>query len=193
MIRPPDIHRPPQRVPFRVAGLSGMLVGALLGGTINALNAPLRPEAYAINYGSGPAILIVKPDLIGGFLHGAVVGAILGSFLSVLFAMSVGALTGHCCTFGFLWRHLLLGMAGVCVCWFIGGLVGLGLVALNPFTGWNPFRPQTALVGDPIVVLGHAWAGGSTCGAVLGAMLSAAGMLELLNRKWFYSHPESSE
>jgi hypothetical protein len=89
--------------------------------------------------------------------------------------------TRAACTYGFALKHLLGVVAGACLCWFVGGLAGMGLAALSPEFFQHHF---VRVPEDWNEMLGYAWAGGSILGLQAGGFVSLVLSLVLLRMNW---------
>jgi hypothetical protein len=141
----------------------------------------MTPECYCETVNGRVIVTVSQPSIAEGAIAGLGFGAILGMIPALVFAFGVAYLTRGMCSFGFMLWHLLAVVGGVCFIWLLGGCSGLGLLWLREDFSRRAFGPRTAF-HDPLVLMGHAWAGGSAWGAARGALPSVVAGLMLLRR-----------
>jgi hypothetical protein len=175
--RVPNLQRPAK--PLTLIGLAacGVLASAFLGGTTNAVNGYVSPT-YFINVLGWKSIADVWSASIA---QGILEGFLFGVFFSLVFTVGTGIITEGACPFGFAFKHLLGILAGVYVCWALGGLAGMGLAALSPEFFRQTFIGVPATIGPMIA---YAWVGGSIWGAEIGGLVSVVIGLVLLRNNW---------
>lgn len=147
-----------------VAG-STILIGAALGGTMNAINGAISPT-YFRN--------IMRWDDIENIWNASVAqgifeGLIYGVLFAIIFTSVVGIVSKVECKFTFALRYLLRIMIAVYCCWIIGGLLAMGLATLSPDFYRSSFLRVPETFGP---MLRYAWVGGSIWGALFGGLLS---------------------
>lgn len=171
-----DIERPSR--PGVLAGIAftGILAGAVVGGTTNAVNGAVSPEYFEAVM-RWPPIDIWERAIAQGVFEGLIVG--FG--LALIFTIATGIITGASCTYRFAAKHLLGIVAATYVCWAIGGMAAMGLATLSP----RFYRGAFIGVPDDFAgLLGYAWVGGSIWGAQLGGLASVIVGLFYLRANW---------
>jgi hypothetical protein len=172
-------RRPPRPFNLAAVAVTGVLAGGFLGATTNAVNGSVSPLYFItiLHWGSVENIHRASVAL------GAFEGLLFGVFLSCVFTLGVGVITGSACTYRFALKHLLGILAGTYGSWALGGMAVLGLATLSP-----EFYRRT-FIGVPeefASMLGYAWVGGSIWGAELGSLVCVILGLVLLRSNWRY-------
>ena len=173
----PNVSRPPR--PLAIAGLAvcGVLAGGFLGGTTNAVNGWVSPTYFVTVLRWHSVEDVWRASIAQGIFE----GLLFGVFFSLVFTVATGILTEASCSFGFAFKHLLGILAGVYVCWALGGLAAVGLGTLSPEFYRRAFFGVPDEVGP---MLRYAWVGGSIWGAELGGLMSVVVGLVLLRANW---------
>jgi hypothetical protein len=172
-----DVQRPSRPTALAGIALTGILAGAFIGGTTNAVNGFVSPT-YFINILRWHDVENVwRASIAQGILE----GLLFGLFFSLIFTIAAAYFTGAACTYHFAVKHLLGVVAGAYACWTIGGLLALGLATLSP----EFYR--RAFIGVPEeqgAMLAYAWVGGSIWGVQFGGFLCLILGIIYLRASW---------
>jgi hypothetical protein len=178
MATQPTIVSQPAR-PLALAGIAacGVLASAFLGGSTNAVNGLVSPEYFVNIMGWSGVEDVWRASIAQGIFE----GLLFGVFFSLLFTVATGVITWASGPFPFAFKHLLGILAGVYVCWALGGLAAMGLATLSP----EFYRRSFLGVPDGFgAMLRYAWVGGSIWGAQLGGLVCVVIGLVVLRGNW---------
>jgi hypothetical protein len=168
----------PSAGPFAATVITGVLAGGMFGGVVNMINGIVSPRYFVavLNWRN------VDDVWSAVVAQGVFEGLLFGLFFSTVFAAATGIITRAACSFRFCVRHLLGIVAAIAVCWFLGGLAGVGLAALS-----RDFFEMTFHYGSgvgAVNLLRFAWVGGSIWGAELGGLASLIVGIVVLRAHW---------
>lgn len=168
----------PSAGPLAGAVVTGVIAGGIFGAVANMINGLVSPRYFieVLNWRN------VDDVWRAAVAQGVFEGLLFGLFLSTVFAAVTGIITRAACSFRFCVRHLLGIVAAIGVCWFLGGLAGVGLAALSPDFFQLTFRYHSAV--GAINLVRFAWVGGSIWGADLGGLVSLIVGLVVLRAHW---------
>jgi pimeloyl-ACP methyl ester carboxylesterase len=157
---------------FSGIALTGILAGALIGATTNAVNGYVSPTYFQHILGwDFPNIWAAS------IIQGVFEGLLYGLFIALVFGVAVALMTRGQATYGFAVRHLLIVIGAVYLCWTLGGLLAMGLAALSP----DVYRAMIFMVPEDFgQMLRYAWVGGSIWGGMIGGVVGlSAGIVRL--------------
>jgi hypothetical protein len=165
--------------PVALAGIAatGICAGALFGACTNAVNGAVSPT-YFVNILRWHGVEDVWRASIA---QGIFEGLLFGTMFALVFTTGAGIITSAAATYTFALKHLLGIVAGVFICWLLGGLLAMGLASLSP----EFYR--RAFIGVPdesTAMLAYAWVGGSIWGAQFGALVCVVLGLVILRARW---------
>lgn len=134
--------------------------GGLLGGLLNAVNSYIDPTCF-----KDSAMFTLVPDLrvwMAAISLGVFEGWMWACFSSLVFTTVVAVTSKMRFSLKTVLPFIAGMIAGVVLCWVIGGLAGLALLSLNDDFYRSGSSP----------ILTYAWVSGSSIGARFGSVLS---------------------
>lgn len=167
---------------FIALGLSGVILGGLLGAITNAINAWVSPTYFREVMGWGEVQDIGRTAAAEGILEGLMFGLVF----SVIFLCVVGVVTRAGCLYSLGIRYLAGIAAFALVFWVLGGLVGMGLAWLSPEFYRHAFRGAPAEAHE---MYRYAWVGGSIWGIVFGGLAAVVVGGILFRASWLSGEP----
>ncbi len=156
--------------------LTCIFVGGFIGGTTNMINGIVSPYYFqSIMHWDFPNIWAAS------VAQGIFEGLLYGIIFSIIFTISFGIITKGHAGYKFALMQLLKIISFVFICWIIGGLLAMLLVALSPDFYKSHF-PMTPI--DNFEKIKFAWVGGSIWGGMFGGLLSAILGIFLIKNSW---------
>ena len=163
--------------------LTGIVAGAVLGATTNAVNGSVSPLYFVNVLGWDHVADVQRAAIAQGILEGLGIGVVL----SLVFTFVVGLISRASCPYGFGLAHLLGIVGATYIGWTLGGLAAVGLAALSPEFYRETIR---GVPDDHAGMLRYAWVGGSISGAELTGLASVVLGLVLFRANWRRRFPD---
>jgi hypothetical protein len=174
---------------FAALFASSILIGALTGGLMNALNGWISPAYFSLffYYPGGSASWAVQELYWHIIWQGCKEGLALGCVISLVFTTYVFVVSKSRCRFGLSAPFLPKMATTVLLLWFIGGFNGVVIGLLFP----NFLSFVTALGGTQGDRLRFLWVGGSINGAYFGSLLALICGCHWFKRAWWKVQPKN--
>jgi hypothetical protein len=157
--------------------VSAVFSGAVLGAATNVVNGNTCPEYFRRIMGWTEVVNVPRAAIAQGIVEGLYIGLVLATVFSAV----VGIVSRARCPYSFGVRFLGGIVAGAVFCWFVGGLIALGIAVLSPEFFQYTFRGSMLEGGD---LLKYAWVGGSIDGLEFGGAACVVIGCVLFRAKW---------